>query len=56
VIFLVKFPEADARIFKNTFVCRRCKTKVKTTAMQVRAGKISCRKCGARALRVIRKK
>lgn len=51
-----KFPEAAARLFKNKFVCRSCKSVVKATNTKVIAGKIMCRRCGSKALRVKRKK
>ncbi len=53
---MVKFPEADERIYRNVFVCRRCKTRIKSPNMKVIAGKVKCRKCGGRALRPVRKK
>jgi ribosomal protein L40E len=48
---MAKFPEADSRWFKNIFVCRSCKAKTRAPILKVLAGKISCRKCGAKALR-----
>jgi len=53
---MVKFPEAEARIFRNMFVCRKCKTKIRASSMKVRLGKVSCRKCGSKALRSVKKK
>ena len=53
---MAKFPEADARRFKNIFVCRRCKSKIRAPNMKVLAGKIKCRKCSTKALRTVRKK
>ncbi len=53
---MVKFAEADARLFKSVFVCRHCKTKMKALNMKVMASQINCRKCGARYLRPIKKK
>jgi ribosomal protein L40E len=53
---MAKFPEADARMFKNVFVCRRCKTKRKAPVLSVLANKIACRNCGTMKLRVKRKK
>ena len=52
---MVRFPEADARIFKNVFVCRRCKSKLKANPHKVKQGKVKCRKCGSKALRPKRK-
>ena len=51
-----KFPEAEARMFKNMFVCRTCKSKIRTTNLRVLAGKTRCRKCGGKALKTMRKK
>lgn len=51
-----KFAEADNRMFKNIFVCRRCKSKMKAPILKVLAGKVSCRQCSTKKLRVKRKK
>ncbi len=53
---MVKFPEAEARLFKNVFVCRKCKSKIKAPTLKVLAGKIKCRKCNSKILRTVRKK
>ena len=53
---MAKIPEAEERLFKNVFVCRRCNTKVRAPTLKVLAGKVKCRKCGSRALRPIKKK
>ena len=53
---MAKFPEAEARLFKDKFVCRACKSVTKANNMKVLAGKVSCRKCHSKALRVKRKK
>ncbi len=53
---MVKFPEAEARLFRNKFVCRKCKSVVRAANMKVLAGKVSCRKCRAKVLRTKRKK
>lgn len=52
---MVKFPEATARLYHNVFVCKRCKTKQKTTMQKILQGKYSCKKCGSKALRAIKK-
>ena len=52
---MVKFPEAEVRLFKNVFVCRKCKTKIKAPTLKVLAGKIKCRKCNSKILRAVRK-
>ncbi|MBI2657269.1 hypothetical protein HYX08_01090 [Candidatus Woesearchaeota archaeon] len=53
---MVKFPEADVRKFRNVFVCRKCKAKVKAPNMKIIQGKISCRGCGGKAFKAVRKK
>ncbi|MBI3051251.1 50S ribosomal protein L40e [Candidatus Woesearchaeota archaeon] len=53
---MVKFPEAEARLFRNIFVCRKCKSKLRAPNLKVVQGKVSCRKCGAKALRPVRRK
>ncbi len=53
---MAKFPEAEARMFKNMFVCRRCKSKIRAPNIKVIQKKISCRKCKNKELRPVRKK
>ena len=48
---MVKFHEAQVRLYKNVFVCRVCKSKIRADPAKVRIGKIKCRKCGSRYLR-----
>lgn len=56
VIILAKFPEAEARLFKNKFVCRNCKATIKAPNMKVLAGDVKCRRCNSKQLRAKRKK
>ena len=51
-----KFAEAENRRFKNIFVCRVCKSKIRAPNMKVIAGKVKCRNCNGKALRPVRKK
>ena len=55
---MVKFPEAQARLYRNVFVCRRCKAKLRAPMMKILAGKIVCKNCGSpsKRLRPARKK
>ncbi|MEM4282093.1 MAG: 50S ribosomal protein L40e [Candidatus Woesearchaeota archaeon] len=53
---MVRFPEAEARLFKNKFVCRKCKSVITATTMRIMSGKISCRKCGSHQFKPKRKK
>lgn len=52
----VKIPVAQARLFKNVFVCRVCNSKVRADSRKIIEGKVKCRKCKKRAFRAIRKK
>ena len=53
---MARFPEANARLFENIFVCKVCKKKVRAPNMKVLRGKVRCRKCQSKALRVKKKK
>ncbi len=53
---MVKFPEAQTRLYKNIFVCKVCKAKIRAPNMKVIQGKILCRNCKSKALRTVRKK
>jgi len=53
---MAKIPAAQARLFKNIFVCKVCKSKIRTEPIRVITGKVRCRKCKSSALRPIRKK
>jgi len=52
---MAKFPEAQARLFKNMFVCKKCKRKRRADPLKVLQKKIKCRGCGHKALRAVRK-
>jgi len=52
---MVKFPESQARLFHGIFVCKKCKTKIRSSMNKVLQGKVKCRRCGSKALRPIRK-
>lgn len=51
-----KLPVAQARMFKNMYVCKNCKSKVRADARKILEGKVRCRKCLKKAFRPIRKK
>ncbi|MBL7051207.1 50S ribosomal protein L40e [Candidatus Woesearchaeota archaeon] len=53
---MAKLPEAEARLFKNIFVCKKCKTKIRADPSKIRAEKIKCRGCNGKAFRPIKKK
>jgi len=51
-----KLPAAQARLFKNMFVCKKCKAKIRADPRKILEKKIRCRKCLKREFRPIRKK
>jgi len=40
-----KIAAAQNRLFKNTFVCKRCHTKVRAEARKITEGSVRCRNC-----------
>lgn len=52
---MAKFSEATARLFHGVFVCKRCKTKIKASAVKILQKKIKCRRCGGKSFRAIKK-
>jgi hypothetical protein len=54
---MVRFAEAEARLFKNIYVDRKTKRKIRASPMKVRSGKIRGRgKNGSKYLRPKKKK
>ncbi len=52
---MVKFPEAQARLFGNIYVCRNCKAKIRSNPQKINLGKQKCRSCGKKVFRAIKK-
>jgi len=53
---MARIPAAQSRLFKNVFVCKNCKSKIRADSRKIILGKIKCRKCGSTAFRTKRKK
>jgi formylmethanofuran dehydrogenase subunit E len=51
-----KLAVTQARLFKNVFVCKNCKSKIRADSRKILEGKVRCRKCLKKAFRPIRKK
>ncbi|MDO8516520.1 MAG: hypothetical protein Q7S33_00185 [Nanoarchaeota archaeon] len=51
-----KITAALNRLFKNTFVCKKCKQKLTVEPLKIMSGKVRCRKCKGRDFRVIKRK
>ena len=50
-----KFPEAEQRLFHRMFICMKCGGKNRADVVKVKAGKIKCRKCKSKRLRLVHK-
>jgi len=53
---MAKIKEAQNRLFKNVFICKKCKAKIRAEPRKIIEGKIKCRKCKSKAFRPLRKK
>ncbi len=53
---MAKIPEAQNRLFKNVFVCKRCQLKIKANPVKILEGKVKCRKCKKNSFRPLKKK
>lgn len=51
-----KIPAAQNRLYKNMFVCKKCKHKLRMDPLKILQGKVKCRKCSGKDFRVIKKK
>ncbi len=53
---MAKIAEAQNRLFKNIFVCKNCKSKIKAEPLKILEGKIKCRKCKKKSFRPLKRK
>ncbi len=53
---MAKFEAAIGRLFRRVFVCKKCKTKIRTDMSRVISGAVKCRSCQGKAFRVIKSK
>jgi len=51
-----KIPAAQNRMFKNVFICKNCKQKMRVEPLKILQGKVRCRKCKGKNFRTVRKK
>ena len=51
---MATFPQAENRLFKNVYICRKCESKTKIPINKVLANKAVCRKCGNKQVRPVR--
>jgi len=53
---MAKFAEADARLFRNKFVCRKCRQVVRAPPLKIADMEVRCRTCMSKAFKPKRKK
>ena len=53
---MVKFPEGQARKYRNIYICKKCSTKIRAESMKIIQGKVKCRRCQSKKFRSVRKK
>jgi DNA-directed RNA polymerase subunit RPC12/RpoP len=53
---MAKFIEAENRMFKNVFVCKACKRKIRAPYLKIIAKTVICPNCGSKAFRPKRRK
>jgi hypothetical protein len=51
-----KLPAAQARLYKNIFVCKNCKAKLRADPRKILEKKVRCRKCLKKEFRPIKRK
>ncbi len=51
-----KLPAAQARLYKNVFVCKDCKSKLRADPRKILEKKVRCRKCLKKEFRPIKRK
>ncbi len=51
-----KLVAAQNRLYKNAFVCKGCKHKMRLEPLKILTGKARCRKCKGKDFRPVRKK
>ena len=51
-----KIPAATNRLYKNMFICKNCKHKMRFEPLKVITGKARCRKCKKKDFRPVKKK
>ena len=52
---MVKLAAAQARLFKNVFICKKCGVKLRVEPKKILEGKVSCRRCKKKVFRAMKK-
>ncbi|MFH1972618.1 MAG: hypothetical protein ABIJ18_04035 [archaeon] len=53
---MARFEATQARLYKRIFVCKKCKTKIRTDINRVLQKKVKCRNCQSKEMRPIKTK
>ena len=53
---MAKFDATIGRLYRRVFVCKKCKSKLRTDISRVIAGSAKCRNCLGKSFRVIKSK
>lgn len=53
---MAKFDATVGRLYRRVFVCKKCKSKVRTDMSRITTGAVKCRTCQGKAFRVIKSK
>jgi DNA replicative helicase MCM subunit Mcm2 (Cdc46/Mcm family) len=53
---MAKILEAQNRMFKNVFVCKKCQSKIRADPQKILKEKVKCRKCKKKSFRALKKK
>lgn len=53
---MAKIQAAHNRMYKNVFICKNCKSKIRAEPKKILEGKVRCRKCGRKAFRTAKRK
>jgi len=51
----LRAPATVKRVYERVFICMKCNAKIRSDVLRVKAGKVKCRKCNSKQLRVKKK-
>ena len=52
---MAKLAATQSRLFKNLFLCKNCGVKTRVDPKKILEGKVSCRRCGKKSFRAMKK-
>lgn len=51
----LRAPATVKRVYERVFICMKCNANIRSDVLRVKAGKVKCRKCNSKQLRVKKK-